>query len=197
VGLRIRCSFSSPRSIYGPDTDQCAAGHGMGLGLGQGGAVTSRRLRLRGRAKGPALRGARGGAREGSMSVIAIFRQPSECTGTSALWTGHIRYSPLRWLGLGIRENSAVVLAPTYAARHRGRGNVVIPKGFPRSVGRVGSRLYCFPCFPHSVISMACFRGADQKSTFLKSPSSGTTTPRSERRSARLISSCRRTVRDS
>ena len=34
---------------------------------------------------------------------------------------------------------------------------MVIPKGFPKSVGRVGSRLHGFPCFPHSVISMACF----------------------------------------
>ena len=34
---------------------------------------------------------------------------------------------------------------------------MVIPKGFPKSVGRVGSRLYGFPCFPYSVISMACF----------------------------------------
>ena len=32
-----------------------------------------------------------------------------------------------------------------------------IPKGFPKSVGRVGSRLHGFPCFPYSVISMACF----------------------------------------
>src|SRR5580692_5242977 len=28
--------------------------------------------------------------------------------------------------------------------------------GFPKSVGRVGSRLLGFPCFPYSVISMAC-----------------------------------------
>ena len=34
---------------------------------------------------------------------------------------------------------------------------MVIPKGFPKSVGRVGSRLHGFPCFPHSVISTACF----------------------------------------
>jgi hypothetical protein len=33
---------------------------------------------------------------------------------------------------------------------------VGIPKGFPKSVGRVGSRLHGFPCFPYSVISMAC-----------------------------------------
>ena len=32
-----------------------------------------------------------------------------------------------------------------------------ITKGFPKSVGRVGSRLLGFPCFPYSVISMACF----------------------------------------
>jgi len=37
-----------------------------------------------------------------------------------------------------------------------GRGNVGIPKGFPKSVGRVGSRHHGFPCFPYSVIPMAC-----------------------------------------
>jgi len=38
---------------------------------------------------------------------------------------------------------------------------VGIPKGFPKRVGRVESRLYGFPPFPHPVISMACFcRGA-------------------------------------
>jgi hypothetical protein len=49
-------------------------------------------------------------------------------------------------------------------SRRRGRGNVVIPKGFPKSVERVGSRPHGFPSFPYSVISMACFRGADQDS---------------------------------
>ena len=42
-------------------------------------------------------------------------------------------------------------------SNRRGRGNVGIPQGFPRSVGRVESRLHGFPCFPYSVISMACF----------------------------------------
>jgi hypothetical protein len=50
-------------------------------------------------------------------------------------------------------------------ASSRGRGNVVIPKGFPRSVGRVESRLLGFPCFPYSVISMACFGNAFHKVT--------------------------------
>jgi hypothetical protein len=31
------------------------------------------------------------------------------------------------------------------------------PQGFPRGEGRVESRLYGFPCFPHPGISMACF----------------------------------------
>ena len=31
------------------------------------------------------------------------------------------------------------------------------PQGFPRGVGRVGGRLYGFPCFPYPGISMACF----------------------------------------
>jgi hypothetical protein len=43
-----------------------------------------------------------------------------------------------------------------HISSRRGRGNVGIPKGFPKSVGRVGTRLHGFPCFPHSVISMAC-----------------------------------------
>ena len=43
----------------------------------------------------------------------------------------------------------------------RGRGNVVIPKGFPKRVGRVGSRLHGFPPFPYAVISMACFSRGD------------------------------------
>src|ERR1700677_2270863 len=47
--------------------------------------------------------------------------------------------------------------AQKHISSRRGRGNVGIPKGFPKSVGRVGSRLLGFPCFPHSVISMACF----------------------------------------
>jgi hypothetical protein len=37
---------------------------------------------------------------------------------------------------------------------------VVIPKGFPKSVGRVESLLLGFPC---SVISMACFGNACRK----------------------------------
>jgi hypothetical protein len=43
---------------------------------------------------------------------------------------------------------------------------VVIPKGFPKSVGRVGSRPFGFPCFPHSVISMARFSVGDSNSDF-------------------------------
>src|SRR5438309_823170 len=52
---------------------------------------------------------------------------------------------------------TGLALASEFLSRRRGRGNVVIPKGFPKSVGRVGSRLYGFPGFPHSVNSMACF----------------------------------------
>src|SRR5271170_1654079 len=44
-----------------------------------------------------------------------------------------------------------------HISSRRGRGNVGIPKGFPQSVERVGSRLHGFPCFPYSVISMTCF----------------------------------------
>src|SRR5580698_4447292 len=59
--------------------------------------------------------------------------------------------SPLRWRyssGWGTRK---------HIVSRRGRGNVEILKGFPKSVGRVGSRLHGFPPFPYSVISMACF----------------------------------------
>ena len=48
-----------------------------------------------------------------------------------------------------------------YMSGLRGRGNVVIPKGFPKRVGRVGSRLHGFPPFPYAVISMACFSRGD------------------------------------
>jgi hypothetical protein len=34
---------------------------------------------------------------------------------------------------------------------------LVIISLHPKSVGRVGSRLHGFPCFPYSFISMACF----------------------------------------
>jgi hypothetical protein len=42
-----------------------------------------------------------------------------------------------------------------YLSRSRSGGNVGIPKGFPRGVGRVESRFYGFPCFPFLVISTA------------------------------------------
>jgi len=61
----------------------------------------------------------------------------------------------VEWLELRLWLVFAV--APKHLARRRGRGNVGILKGFPKSVGRVESRLYGFPCFPYSVISMACF----------------------------------------
>src|SRR5271163_4028623 len=63
--------------------------------------------------------------------------------------------SPLRWLWFELRDT------PRQISSRRGRGNVGIPQGFPKSVGRVESRVHGFPCFPYSVISMACFlRGA-------------------------------------
>jgi hypothetical protein len=65
--------------------------------------------------------------------------------------SGTFRASGCQWFELMGREK-------IYIPRRRGRGNVGIPKGFPRSVRRVGSRLWGFPCFPYSVISMACFR---------------------------------------
>jgi hypothetical protein len=62
-------------------------------------------------------------------------------------------------------RNPCFALASESLSRRRGRGNVVIPKGFPKSVGRVGSRLYGFPCFPHSVISMAALLYGSQLAT--------------------------------
>jgi hypothetical protein len=58
---------------------------------------------------------------------------------------------PLRWRWFDLSGTRRHIY------RRRGRGYVGIPKGFPKSVGRVGSRLHGFPCFPYSVISMACF----------------------------------------
>jgi hypothetical protein len=74
--------------------------------------------------------------------------------------------TPLRSKGLGLGLSCFCTLK--YASS-QGRGNVVIPKGFPRSVGRVESRLLGFPCFPYSVISMACFGGSGLSDTGLGS----------------------------
>jgi hypothetical protein len=52
---------------------------------------------------------------------------------------------------------------------------VGIPKGFPKSVGRVGSRLHGFPCFPYSVISMACFSLGDAGFTATSTSAMGRT----------------------
>src|ERR1700677_5146144 len=62
--------------------------------------------------------------------------------------------SPLCSRGLGFGLSWSCILK--YASS-RGCGNVVIPQGFPKSVGSVESRFLGFPCFPHSVISIACF----------------------------------------
>ena len=62
---------------------------------------------------------------------------------------------------LGVTSNlDAVDWSPFSLNRGFARVNGVIPKGFPRSVGRVESRLLGFPCFPYSVISVACFGSA-------------------------------------
>ena len=70
--------------------------------------------------------------------------------------------TPLRSKGLGFGLSSSCTLK--YVSS-RGRGNVVIPKGFPRSVGRVESRLLGFPCFLYSVICTTCFGSAFHKVT--------------------------------
>jgi hypothetical protein len=107
------------------------------------GAICQAR-RVCGRQRDPSPTGIAQTSRCDSLSV--------ECTGTCVtLWTGDIRYKPL----------AVPMVRVEWVLRHkssrRGRGNVGIPKGFPKSVGRVGSRLHGFPCFPYSVISMACF----------------------------------------
>src|SRR3979409_567746 len=66
----------------------------------------------------------------------------------------------LRSKGLGFGLSCSCTLK--YASS-RGRGNVVIPKGFPRSVGRVESQEAGLPPFPYSVISKACFGKAFHK----------------------------------
>ena len=67
--------------------------------------------------------------------------------------------TPLRSKGFGFGLSCFCALK--YASS-RGRGNVAIPKGFPKSVGRVESRLLGFP---YSVISMACFGKAHPEIT--------------------------------
>jgi hypothetical protein len=71
-------------------------------------------------------------------------RRPSdqlggECTGTSVtLWTGHVRYKSLTLLGLSFGLGLVLAFVSKYLTGRRGRGNVGIPTGFPKSVGRVG-----------------------------------------------------------
>ncbi len=65
--------------------------------------------------------------------------------------------TPLKSKGLGFGLSWSCTLK--YASS-RGCGNVLIPQGFPKSVGRVESRFLGFPCFPYSVISMTCFGNA-------------------------------------
>jgi hypothetical protein len=82
----------------------------------------------------------------------------AECNGTCVtFWTGDIRYKSLAGLRARLKVYGWVsAVVSKYLSSRRDRGNVGIPEGFPKSVGRVGSRLHGSPCFPHSVISMAC-----------------------------------------
>jgi hypothetical protein len=50
-----------------------------------------------------------------------------------------------------------IAVASKYISGRSGRGNVGIPKGFPKSVGRWEAALW-LSTFPYSVISMACFQ---------------------------------------
>ena len=66
-----------------------------------------------------------------------------------------------------------------------------IPKGFPKSVGRVGSRLHGFPCFPYSVISMACFsRGKCWINRYAATQCNVPHSPRDALRYSSLVNEC-------
>ncbi len=98
-------------------------------------------------------------SRSGCVAIsVWIMRGRCECTGTSVTTPSRCQRSGLKLLHLSL------ALFLYIYARRRGRGNVVIPKGFPKSVGRMGRRNYGFPCFPHSVIPMACFEGVERTS---------------------------------
>src|SRR5271163_5252695 len=71
--------------------------------------------------------------------------------------------TPLRCLWFELRDTRRQITS------RRGRGNVGIPQGFPKSVGRVESRVHGFPCFPYSVISMACFCARGDYASLAKS----------------------------
>jgi hypothetical protein len=79
--------------------------------------------------------------------------------------------TPLWSKGLGFGLSWSCILK--YASS-RGCGNVVTPQGFPKSVGGVESRFLGFPCFPYSVISMACFGCACCKITITAKTFRGT-----------------------
>src|ERR1700733_7332657 len=53
------------------------------------------------------------------------------------------------------------------AADHSSSAN---PEGISKECGKHGKRLLGFPCFPHSVISMACFGDAADKSQSPRRP---------------------------
>jgi hypothetical protein len=88
------------------------------------------------------------------MRAKATAKAPkgSERTETSVtLWTGHIRYSPSRWLGLGIRENLAIVIAsyiPNPSSRPWECGN---PEGISKECGKGGK-----PALWLSMLSTLC-----------------------------------------
>jgi hypothetical protein len=78
---------------------------------------------------------------------------------------GHSLHVPRGGGGLGWGLRLVFAVVSEYLSRSRGRGNVVIPKGSPRRVGRVETRPLGFPCFPYSVISMPAFGNAYHKIT--------------------------------
>jgi len=88
--------------------------------------------------------------------------------------------SPLRWRWIEYRGHEKRYIQSSRP------GNVGILKGFPKSVGRVGSRHHGFPCFPYSVISMACFLPGDAGFT-----ATSTSATRRARHETLIVISCR------
>ena len=80
-----------------------------------------------------------------------------ESTGTSfTFWTGDMVYKPLAarvaliaGLGRALPVFRYMIVVAVAVVMWES------PQGFPRGVGRVESRFYGFPCFPHPGISMA------------------------------------------
>jgi hypothetical protein len=72
------------------------------------------------------------------------------------LYRGESLQAPYGESGSGLGEGWLGPVCFKNISHRRSVGNVEIPEGFPRGVGRVESRYFGFPCFPLLVISNAC-----------------------------------------